>query len=332
LGGPFSGIEERMSAKTIFTAALVMAVLGFGTVRGQTTTPSYSGSNESNNNNNNDANDEGHKPGQVSEGPHTLSNYITYQRPDCCGPIGGDGPIQLELYSRAGVSVPIGNTSFTKALQNGWMIEGGGRSLFFNPAMDAAWTIDLGLSNTWNHGEHPEIQFPLNNIIVPFAASATAFPPQASFAIGNFVPHATPTITTVTPTSGPSAGTAIPVFTAPGVSIHFLNRTFVNLGFGREYYLLGSAHDCGTRWRVGADVGGRWGSAKLGLNEIRHRTGVLEGVFASVHTDLEWPCCSVVFVAGLRAEWSYTFSEILQEQNNADVQEINLMVTAGVRF
>jgi hypothetical protein len=323
-----------MSAKTIFTAALVLAVLAFGTARGQTTYPSESGTGGSNNNNsnNNDSNGDDHKSQSVSEGPHALSNYITYQRPDCCGPIGGDGPIQIELYSRAGVSLPIGNTSFTRTLQDGWMIEGGGRSLFFNPAMDAAWTIDLGLSNTWNHGQNPNIQFPLNNIIVPFAASATAFPPQASFAIGSFVPHGTPSITTVVPTSGPSANTAIPVFTAPGVSIHDLNRTFVNLCFGREWYLMGSAHDCGARWRVGFDVGGRWGSAKLDLNEIRHRTGVLEGALISVHTDAEWPCCSVVFLAGLRAEWSDTFCTLLQSQNDTDFQEINLMLTAGVRF
>jgi hypothetical protein len=321
-----------MSAKTVFSAALVLAVLGFGTTRGQTPAPmdapGYSGSN----NNSNDGNDDEHKTGQVSEGPHSLSNYITYQRPDCCGPIGGDGPIQMELYSRAGASLPIGNTLFTHTLQNGWMIEGGGRSLFFNPNMDAAWTVDLGLSNTWNHGEHPEFQFGLNNIFVPFAASATSFPPLANFAIGTFVPNGPTSIKTVTPTSGPSAGTGIPVFTAPGVTIHYLNRTFVNLSFGKEWYLMGSAHDCGQKWRVGFDVGGRYGSAKLALNELRHRTGVIEGTFLALHTDVEYPCCSVVFTAGLRAEWSYTFSEILQEQNDTNFHEINLMATAGVRF
>ena len=322
-----------MSTKTIFSATLVLAALSFGTTWGQgTSSMNTSGYNGSDNNNNNNAYEDEHRHETTSEGPHSLSSYITYQRPDCCGPIGGDGPIQIELYARAGESIPIGNTSFTKTLQAGWMIEGGGRSLFYNPSMDAAWTVDLGLSNTWNHGQRPDIQFPLNNIFVPFAASATAFPPQANFAIGTFIPHATPSITTVVPTSGPSANTAIPVFTAPGVTIQNFNRTFVNLAFGREWYFMGSAHDPGRKWRAGIDVGGRWGSGKLSLNELRHRTAVLEGTFFAVHTDVEFPCCSVVFLAGLRAEWSYTFTELLQEQNNTNFQEINLLATAGVRF
>ena len=36
--------------------------------------------------------------------------------------------------------------------------------------------------------------------------------------------------------------------------------------------------------------------------------------------------------AGFRAEWSYTFSEILQGQNNGDVQDVLLMLNLGVRF
>src|SRR5947209_7844341 len=38
-----------------------------------------------------------------------LSSWLTYNRPGgCCSPIGGNGPIQSEVFLRSGISVPIG--------------------------------------------------------------------------------------------------------------------------------------------------------------------------------------------------------------------------------
>jgi hypothetical protein len=110
------------------------------------------------------------------------------------------------------------------------------------------------------------------------------------------------------------------------------NRTFANLALGGEWYLSGPATCNHRTWRSGFDVGGRWGTAKMDLTGIQHRTGVLTGVFAAVHSDLEIPCGCYLFFAGVRAEWGYTFSDILQSQNDADVMDVNLMLTAGVRF
>jgi hypothetical protein len=83
--------------------------------------------------------------------PGGLSSYITYSRPDCCGPIGCDGPIMTELFARTGPSLPVGGEFLSHLLDTGWMFEGGGRSLFYNPDTTAAWAVSAGISYTYNH-------------------------------------------------------------------------------------------------------------------------------------------------------------------------------------
>src|SRR5262249_48141453 len=96
-----------------------------------------------------------------AEAPKGLSDWILYTRPECCGPIGANGPINTELYIRTGPCLPVGGGIFGHTLKTGWMIDGGGRSLFFNPQLDAAWTIDLGVSNIYNQGQHADIKIPI---------------------------------------------------------------------------------------------------------------------------------------------------------------------------
>ncbi|HEV3260987.1 MAG TPA: hypothetical protein VG013_29315 [Gemmataceae bacterium] len=100
-------------------------------------------------------------PDAGSSAPGRLSNWITYSRPDCCGPVGGHGPVTYDIYTRTGPVIPFGGNTFGRALDVGWEVEGGGRSLFYNVPQDAAWVIDLGLSYTYNHSSHPNITFPL---------------------------------------------------------------------------------------------------------------------------------------------------------------------------
>src|SRR5206468_3805561 len=64
-----------------------------------------------------------------------------------------------------------------------------------------------------------------------------------------------------------------------------LNITFVSAAGGREWYLWGNCTDGGPTWRMGFDVGARYGSAKMDLREIRHRTDVVGGVFLNAHSD-----------------------------------------------
>jgi hypothetical protein len=115
------------------------------------------------------------------------------------------------------------------------------------------------------------------------------------------------------------------------VSVTGFNRTFVTLGGGHEWYLGGRSKDEGNTWRVGLDGGGRYGTAKADFREIRHRTDVIGGVYVAGYADFELPissCC--VFFGGVRTEWSYTWSDILQRQS--DVQDLNVLFTLGVNY
>jgi hypothetical protein len=222
----------------------------------------------------------------AAQGPGSFMGYINYERPDCCGPVGGSGPIRYELYSRTGPDIIAGGGFLAGTLDTGWMYEGGGRSLFFNVSQDAAWVVDLGFMYQYNH-----------------------------------------------------SGNEAEDFTLLGNSVHVsqLQRTFVTLGAGREYYLWKAANECGPKWRVGWEAGGRYGSARLDLN-LATVGGTQESVtdsigaaYAGLHTDFEWPCCDCcTLLFGFRAEWDYTWMDPLPYRS--DVMDVNLMFEAGVRF
>jgi hypothetical protein len=235
-----------------------------------------------------------------------VSKWITGPECDCCGPFGGK-TLGYEVYLRSGVSLPFGSSVLAKDLDPGWTIQGGARLLIFNPTKLAAWTVDLSVSNTYSHARGENKATLQGDFVVPNPAFDPTMPPSLI---------------------NPTATTA----TNPDVTFNGLNRTFVNAAFGREWYLWNPANCNGWMWRAGIDAGPRYGSGKLDLNEITHRTRVFGGAFISLHTDIEWPCGACIYQAGFRAEWDYTFSDILQSQNNGDVLDVNLMLTLGVRF
>src|SRR5262245_34346050 len=76
-------------------------------------------------------------------------------------PIGGNGPIGQEVYFNTGPTMPMGDGVFGLYLNTGWMIEAGGRALFFNSANDAALTARIGFTYQENFGEQnaPTYQF-----------------------------------------------------------------------------------------------------------------------------------------------------------------------------
>lgn len=115
------------------------------------------------------------------------------------------------------------------------------------------------------------------------------------------------------------------------VTISSLNRTSLNASLGRECYLLGKRSGDGPLWRVGWDVGGRYGSAKMEFNQITHRTDVLGGPFVALHTDWEFPKGPCIYQIGLRAQWDYTWMNIL-EGSNAQIMDLGVILTLGVRF
>jgi hypothetical protein len=90
----------------------------------------------------------------------TPDTWITYPQAYCCGPVGGDGPIKMEVFLRVGTISPVGGSTMDRALRTGWEIEVGGRSLFFNVPRDRAWTVGLSIANGNNTGANANVVFP----------------------------------------------------------------------------------------------------------------------------------------------------------------------------
>ncbi len=426
-----------MSVKNVCLATLVTALFGMGVVRGQYSMPAAPESGQGMAMEPAGATGaapaDQAAPGQPGSEPVLapppgsicLSKWIIGTEPGCCGPVGANGPIYMETYLQAGLSFPFSDGVFGHTLDGGWVIQGGGRSLFFNAAQDAAWVIDLSVSNIHNYGRNPAYEIPLTHILVPTptaggtgatsgttgtvtgasgtgtgstvgttTGTGTATGTAAGIGTGTtpgrrdapgialqqapgtttttpVIPTRPTTTTAVTPTNfavvnfvplaqlnrfqiqkrAPLSRNPVmlqaaapghaEVIAAEGVSIEDLNRTFVNVGGGREWYLWGQAptylncgqQECGQlAWRFGIDGGGRYGTAKLELNQVQHRTDTIAGLYAAAHTDVEYPCGCCTFQAGIRVEFDYTWMDILQQQNDADLEEINLLFTVGARF
>lgn len=305
-----------MNRKIIWLSSLAVALLGLNVVRGQGPYINSSPSNPTTPNTLpmpstiNTSPTPGTLAPQPDVGmPPPPGQQFTLQKwslgescPGCCGPMGGNGPIGAELYLRTGVSFPINGGALSQGILTGWDIEGGVTSLFFNRADDAAWTVGVSVTSVFNVGNPKAGQVTLTN-----------------------VPLKTTDITgTTTTTNVPSLN----------VTPSNLNRTSVNLSGGRETWLLGTADSSHNdlNWRVGWDVGGRWGTEKLDLDELQHRNGQFGGVFVGLSTDLEVPCGNVILVTGIRTEWGTDFSRILQSDNNGNVMDLNLMFNIGIRF
>jgi hypothetical protein len=78
--------------------------------------------------------------------------FLYKPRADCCGPIGGNGPVGTEIYTRAGPSFNLPTNDFGRSLRTGWEVMGGGKTLFFDPSGTRAWVLDLNLGYIYNNG------------------------------------------------------------------------------------------------------------------------------------------------------------------------------------
>lgn len=276
-----------MKAKAVLPCTVVLAVLGSWAVQAQEYPRSSYGT----------AADEvlgegGDRPAPPPKLPpvQALSDWITYTKPDCCGPLGG-GPLATELYLRSGWAIPVEGAFFGKTLETGWMIGIGARELFFNPSLTAAWAVDFGISYTYNHGQRNDIA-----VLVRGADDSTRLLVTRS-----------------------------------------LHRTYFNMAVGREWYWSAPANAPGWKLRFGGDLGGRYGTLRADMDELGRRSFFRRGdtigsLFGAVHSDLEipWGCCTLL--SGVRAEWNYNWSDVFQAQNDADFQDLNLLLTLGVRF
>src|SRR5580765_7424095 len=110
-----------------------------------------------------------------------LSSWITGEKYDCACPVGGNGPIQSELFFRVGPSIVAGNGTVADVLQTGLYIGAGARSLFFDPSLTHAWTVEIGVANINNHAHSPNNYpgIPLN-VLAPQNPASPVTPPDST--------------------------------------------------------------------------------------------------------------------------------------------------------
>lgn len=224
----------------------------------------------------------------------------------CCGPVGANGPVTYELYVRTGPNLIVGGSpNFSAALRGGWVVAGGGRTLLYDTTGDAAWALDLGVGYTYTRGDQ-------NRVLDVFSPRETD------------------------PNTGLLAGPdQIHPFRVRG-----LYRSSFNYALGRDWFLNGPGYlgaEQASNTRVGFDVGGRWGYSHVELVPVENprnylrRSGTTHGFFLGTNYTWEQPMGSWILVIGGRAEWGITFGNLVPPQNG-NLQDVNLLLTIGVRF
>ena len=251
--------------------------------------------------------------GQPADGPRELppgavaSPWYT-DGPGCCGPMGANGRVAYDVYTRVGWTTPFGSGEFTDRLHSGIHVAGGGRTLFFDRDHEAAWVVDLGFSFQHNRGK---LAYPLPLFVKQ--------PPQTDQFTGQVTPRADAFI---------------------DVRIRGLTRTTFNFAVGRDWWLFGpGSPGNASDWnvRVGADIGGRWGTAHVDLlrednNDFYfRRQGVTHGFTFGTHLSWEKPMGGWILFGGVRAEYGHDWTNIVPPIKG-DVQDVNLLLTGGVRF
>jgi len=129
-------------------------------------------------------------------------------------------------------------------------------------------------------------------------------------------------------------------FQGTPVTIQSLYRTAFSLGLGMDWFARGPG-DVGSFWgtnvRYGFDMGARWGTTHVDLNNVD--TGglnirshdVYAAGFAALHVDLEIPMGAWTLLTGLRGEYAYSVMELIPG-SNTNLQEVNALFTVGVRY
>ena len=222
----------------------------------------------------------------------------------CCGPVGAHGPVSYDIYVRTGPSLITGGGTMSAALKTfGWNIQGGGRTLFFNADGDAAWALDFGVGHTNNEGRNMSRPVTLLSSAVKFGGPGD----QPTFDAG----------------------------------VQQVRRTSFNFGIGRDYFLNGPGavlpDNCYPNFRLGWDVGGRWGTASVDLEPFLEPGGyrrlhdVYHGLYLAGQGTWDQPMGAWTFFLGGRVEWGYYWTNLLPP-NDGDFRDVNLLLLVGVRF
>jgi hypothetical protein len=123
------------------------------------------------------------------------------------------------------------------------------------------------------------------------------------------------------------------------VFVRELHRWAAGLGVGRDTFLTAPGFVGGTwdaNFRLGWDVGGRWGSGHVDLNPLfepqgyRRHQDVFAQTFAGVMATMEVPVGAWTGIVGGRLEWDYTFADFIPK--GSSFHEINALLMCGVRY
>lgn len=169
------------------------------------------------------------------------SPWLDPSCPECCGPIGYNGPIGSELYLRSGAALSIGDGEINERVQVGYDLRGGGRTLLFNPAADRAWVLDIGVGYTYNNGKQDDVGFLVDGELLSIRGlHRTSF----SFGLGRewFL------LRPVTDCTGPNVRFGVDVHGHYGSSHMDLNVVGFADGYRRE-------HDAFGGYAVGIQTG-----------------------------------------------------------------------------
>jgi hypothetical protein len=128
-------------------------------------------------------------------------------------------------------------------------------------------------------------------------------------------------------------------FRGEPVFVRDLHRWAVGLGGGRDMFLTAPGFVGGTwdaNFRLGWDVGGRWGTGHVDLTPLfepdgyRRHQDVFAQAFAGVMATVEIPVGGWTWIGGGRVELDYTFSDLIPK--GSSFYEINTLAVVGVRY
>ena len=246
--------------------------------------------------------------GTLTGGPMQYAPGVpvgSYPSPYYTDGLGRNGRVGYEVYTYTGVNIVFG-PGLPGRMNAGWSVGGGARTLFFTPEHTAAWTVDLGLSYThnWAQGSRDAANLSLRSPAAQDQQTGVVARQPDRF-----------------------------VFTA----IREVHRSSFNFNFGRDVWLWGAGNTGGTNVRVGAWVGGRYGTSHVDLvplDEVdgySRRQNVFEGVVVGTHATFETPMGGWILFGGLRAEYGYDWTNLVPPLQG-NIQNVNIQMTFGVRY
>ena len=223
--------------------------------------------------------------------------------------------VPFELTLRTGPSFIVGGNRFDHVLHTGVATEITARGFCYNADHSAAWTLTMGLADTYNTADESVTTMRREDDV------------QAT------------------------VGRALATQVVSEYGIEYLNRQYVLLEAGREWYWFGS-DPCGPRLALGIDAGGRVGHAHAQITLVNrtftpaptadnlpsllsdlpefHVTDTIEGIFAGVHAGMFYNRWGYDIFLGVRGEISRDWIKIVDNDNKID--QLNVLVELGVRF